>query len=86
MVRGVAAAVLALAAVLVISLATAGQSSRHGCLHFTIAEVTGAQEIDRCGAAARATCASAMTPGSFPAPARPALVANCRKAGLMVGG
>jgi hypothetical protein len=86
MVRAVAAAVVALIVVLVVSLASSGQSSGHGCLHFTTAAPTGAQEIDQCGAAARAICATARAPGAFPAAARPTVIANCRKARLRVGG
>lgn len=86
MVRAVAVAVIALAAVLVISLATSGPSSGRGCLHLTLPAPTGAQEINQCGATARETCATATAPGSFTGPAAREVVANCRRAGLRVGG
>ncbi len=85
-VGGVVAVVAVLAAVLVFSLATPGASSSNGCLHLTIAAPTGAQDIDQCGAAARDICATARTPGAFVGPAQRAVVANCRRAGLRVGG
>jgi len=84
--RGVAATLAALALVLVVSLASAGPSSGHGCLHLTIPAATGAEDIDQCGAAARDTCATALAHGAFVGPAEREVVSNCRRAGLTVGG
>jgi hypothetical protein len=79
-------AVAVLAIGLVISFATPGRSSTNGCIHLTIAAATGAGEINECGATARDTCATALAPGAFVGPAQATVVANCRKAGLKVGG
>lgn len=85
MIGGVLGVVAAVAVVLVISLATPGRTSAHGCIYATIPAATGAQEINRCGAAARAICASALGPGAFTPQAAPVIAAQCRKAGLPVG-
>jgi len=85
MVGGVLATVLVLALVLVIALGTAGKSSAHGCIYATIPGDVGAQEINQCGAVARATCQSAASPGSFTPQAAKVVEAECRKAGLAVG-
>jgi hypothetical protein len=85
MVRGVLAVVAAVALALVISLATAGRSSSHGCIYVTIPADTGAQNLNQCGQAARAICASALRPGAFTAQATAVVAAECRKAGLAVG-
>ena len=86
MIGGVTAIVAILAIVLIVSLASPGPRSANGCLHLTTPAATGAQEIDQCGAAARATCASALAPGGFPATTEREIAANCRQAGLRVGG
>ncbi len=85
MVGGVLAIVAAVAVALIISFASSGRASSHGCIYATIPGVVGAQEVNRCGAAARATCASALAPGAFTAQAAPVIAAQCRKAGLPVG-
>ena len=77
-------AVAALLLIVVIALSTSGQSSAHGCIYVTIPAATGAQEISECGATARATCASARTPGAFSQQAAGAVAGECRKAGLPV--
>jgi hypothetical protein len=86
LIRGVVAAVAVLAVVLAVSLGTAGSSSAHGCIHATIPGPVGAQEINQCGAQARATCQSAAAPGAFTAQASGVLERECRKAGLPIGG
>jgi len=85
MVGGVLAVVVAVAVTLVISLASSARTSAHGCIYVTIPAATGAQEISRCGATARATCATALVPGAFTRQAAPVVAAQCRKAGLRVG-
>jgi hypothetical protein len=86
LVRGVVAAVAVLAAVLAVALGTAGSSSAHGCIHATIPGPVGAQEVNQCGADARATCQSAAAPGTFTAQSARVIEQACRKAGLPVGG
>jgi hypothetical protein len=85
MVGGVLATVAAVILVLVISLATTGRSSAHGCIYATIPGAVGAQEIYQCGNEARATCASAETAGAFSAQSAQTIALECRKAGLPVG-
>ena len=85
MLGGVLGAVAALALALVVSLGTSGQSSGHGCIYVTIPAATGAQELNHCGATARALCASALQPGAFTSQAAHVLAVACRKAGLPVG-
>lgn len=80
------AVVAALVLVLVISLARGGPSSSRGCIYATIAGDVGAQQISQCGASARDTCATVHTPGAFTAQAAGVVAAECRKAGLPVGG
>lgn len=82
MVWGVIAAVAAVVLILVVSIASGGRSSGHGCIYATIPGAVGAQEVYQCGADARATCQSASTPGAFAPQAAQRIVAECRKAGL----
>src|SRR5579884_1945903 len=86
MVRGVLGAVALLAAILVVAIATAGRSSSNGCIYATIPGPVGAEEISQCGSQARATCGSALAPGTFTAQAARVIARQCRKAGLPVGG
>ena len=74
-----------LAVVLVISFASSGPSSKSGCIYATIPAATGAQQVHECGAAARSTCESALTPGALTQQAAQAIATECRKAGLPVG-
>lgn len=85
MISGVVAVVVVLAVVLVISFATSAPSSKSGCIYATIPAATGAQQVNECGAAARSTCATVLTPGAFTAQAAHTLASECRKAGLPVG-
>lgn len=82
---GVLAAVAALVAAVVIAFAFSGPGSAHGCIHAVLPAPTGAQEINQCGGAARATCASVEKPGGYTAAAARSLAIECRKAGLAVG-
>jgi hypothetical protein len=85
MISGVVGVVALLAAALVISFATAGHKSGHGCISVGLAYSVGGAQIYRCGAAVRSMCASVNRPGgSIGATAR-ALTTECRKAGLPVG-
>ena len=85
MVGGVLGVVAALAAVLVISLVSAGPSSGHGCIYATIPGVVGAEQVHECGANARETCRSVNRPGAYARQAAQTIAAECRKAGLPVG-
>jgi hypothetical protein len=85
MIRGVIAAVAVLAVVLAVALGTAGTNSAHGCIRATIPGPVGAEEIDQCGAQARATCNTVLAPGSFAPQAAQVIEQQCRKAGLAVG-
>jgi hypothetical protein len=85
MIGGVLGVVAALAVVLVISFVSSGPSSSSGCIYATIPAATGAQQVHECGATARSTCATVLTPGAFTAQAAQTLAAECRKAGLPVG-
>jgi hypothetical protein len=77
--------IAALIVAIVISLIAAGKTSSRGCIYVTIPSVTGAEQINQCGDAARATCVSTSTPGAFAPVAARAVAAQCRKAGLPVG-
>jgi hypothetical protein len=83
MVGGVLGAVVALAIALIVALALPGPTSSRGCIYLTIAGPVGAQYIYHCGPDARALCSTAARPGAV---GGPALIAECRKAGLPVGG
>jgi hypothetical protein len=80
MIAGVLGALLALAIGLVIAVASPGPRSSRGCIYLTIGGATGAQYVYHCGADARALCGSAAAPGANQG--GPALIAECRKAGL----
>lgn len=82
----VAAALVSLLAVVVISIGLGGQTSAHGCIYATIPGPVGAQQVDQCGVQARDTCRSAAAPGSYTAQAARVIEAECRKAGLPVRG
>jgi type II secretory pathway component PulM len=84
MLAGVTALVALVAVALVISLASAGRSSGHGCIDVSVQAATGGSEIYRCGAQARALCSSAR-PGRTDVLGA-AIVRECRKAGLPVSG
>jgi hypothetical protein len=85
MISGVLGVVAVIVVALVISIATAGQSSAHGCIHATTPGDVGAQPIDQCGAQARDTCQTVNRPGTFPPASARAVAVQCRKAGLPVG-
>ena len=86
MIRGVLGAVIVLAVVVAVTIAQAGRGSAGGCIYATFAGPVGAQEINQCGAQARATCQTALAPGSFTVQAARVIARECRKAGLRVGG
>ena len=85
MLGGVLGVVAALAVVLVISLATAGHKSGHGCISVGLAYSVGGAQVYRCGDSARAMCASVNRPGGSVGATARALATECRKAGLPVG-
>ena len=83
MIGGVLGVVAALALVLVVSFASSGPSSGHGCIYATIPGVVGAEQVHECGATARATCRSVHA--AYAPQAAQTIAAACRKAGLPVG-
>ena len=85
MIGGVLGLVAALAVVLVVSIATAGHKSGHGCVSVGLAYSTGGAQVYRCGDAARKLCQSVNEPGGTTGGAARSLSIECRKAGLPVG-
>jgi hypothetical protein len=85
MIGGVLGLVAAVAVALVISFATAGHKSGHGCVSVGLAYSTGGAQLYRCGSAARQLCASVDRPGGTTGGAARSLTIECRKAGLPVG-
>ncbi len=85
MIGGVLAIVAGLAIALVISFATSGHKSGHGCISVGLAYSVGGTQIYRCGATARHMCASVNQPGGSVGATARALATECRKAGLPVG-
>ncbi len=85
MIRGVLGVVAVLAVALAVAIASAGKSSGHGCIYATIPGPVGAQEVNQCGSAARATCQSVTAPGAYTAQAARVIERECRKAGLATG-
>lgn len=85
MIGGVVTALAALAVVLIVSLSTSGPRSGHGCISVGLAYSTGGAQIYRCGATARAMCASVGRAGGPVGAGARAISTECRKAGLPVG-
>jgi hypothetical protein len=85
MIGGVLGLLAVLAVALVISFASSGHKSGHGCISVSLAYSVGGTQTYRCGASARAICARVNQPdGSVGATAR-TLTDACRKAGLPIG-
>lgn len=85
MVRAVLGAVAVLAAAVAVSFIAAGHESRRGCIAAIVPYALGGQQLDQCGAAARATCRAVGTPDGFSGAAGRAVATECRKAGLPAG-
>jgi hypothetical protein len=85
MIGGVLGVVALLAIALVVSLASSGHKSGHGCISISLAYSTGGTQTYRCGASARELCAGVGKPGGTVGVAARALTTECRKAGLPVG-
>jgi len=84
---GVAAAVsVALAVLIIVSLAGGGSEHRKGCLDVTFASSTGAGVVAGCGAAARSICAADGTTKGYTGTVGRQVAARCRELGLAVGG
>jgi hypothetical protein len=84
LIRGVLGAVLVIAVVLVVSVATAEKKSANGCINVNLPYSTGGAQIYRCGGSARSLCSGVNQPGLTGAAGQ--IVARaCRKAGLAVG-
>jgi hypothetical protein len=82
---GVGALTIALVVAVAISFAARAPATGRGCLHATYAGPVGAEEISRCGAAARELCATLMAPGGFSGDAQRTIAGECRKLRLRVG-
>jgi hypothetical protein len=85
MIGGVLGLLAALAIALVISFASSGHKSGHGCISVSLAYSVGGTQTYRCGASAREMCARVNQPGGTVGAAAQALTSACRKAGLPVG-
>jgi hypothetical protein len=85
MIGGVLAVVVALVAVLVISVGTSEHKSANGCVSVGLAYSTGGQTVYRCGSAARHLCAEVGQPGGINGISAGNVSTECRKAGLPVG-
>lgn len=85
MIGGVVSLLSAVAVALVISFATSGHTSGHGCVSVGLAYSTGGAQVYRCGASARSLCASVGQPGGTTGGAARSLRIECRKAGLPIG-
>ena len=85
MIRGVMTVIVIGVVALVVSFATGGKKTGHGCISVALAYSTGGSQIYRCGAGARALCSAVgRTNGITGKPAQ-ALTIQCRKAGIAVG-
>jgi hypothetical protein len=85
MIGGVLGLVAGLIVVLVISFATPGHKSGHGCISVDLAYSTGGAQIYRCGASARALCTEVGKPGGLTGQAAETVTTACREAGIPVG-
>jgi hypothetical protein len=85
MIRGVVAAVAALALVLLISLATGETTSGNGCVSVSLAYSTGGDHMTRCGDGAKSICRGVGHSGGITGVPAQTVAAACRKAGLPVG-
>lgn len=85
MIRGVVGVLAALVVALVISFATAGRQSGHGCISVSLAYSTGGAQIYRCGAGARALCDGVRRPGGLTGKPAETVAVACRQAGLPIG-
>jgi hypothetical protein len=84
MIRGVLGTVAILVIVLIISVATLGKKSAHGCISVSLPYSTGGAQIYRCGVGARSLCGGVNKPG-LTGPAGQIVARACRKAGIAVG-
>ena len=82
---GVGAVLVALIAIIVISVSSGGHVSGNGCVDVALPYSTGGAELYRCGPDARAMCAAAGRPTGYTGAAGRAVATQCRKAGLPVG-
>jgi hypothetical protein len=85
MIRGVMTLVVVGIIALVVSFATAGKKTSHGCVSVALAYSTGGSQIYRCGAGARALCSAVGRAGGITGKPAQALAVECRKAGITVG-
>jgi hypothetical protein len=85
MITTVLGTVAAVLVVVVISIASSGHQTGKGCLDVTIPGPIGGEELYRCGAGARALCASIGRPQGFSGVPGQDIARACRELGLPVG-
>jgi hypothetical protein len=85
MIAGVVGVLALMVVVLVIAVASTGKKPGHGCVSVALAYSTGGEQIDRCGAAARALCGGVGRVGGVTGAAAETLSTACRKAGIRAG-
>jgi hypothetical protein len=76
---------LALVGLVVFSLTNHQRKTGHGCIDFNYSTMIGGAETYKCGAQARALCATPPSGTSIDGDFQPELYAACRKAGIRVG-
>jgi hypothetical protein len=84
-VRGAAIVTLVLVALVVFSLTNHQRHSGHGCIDFSYSTMIGGSEVYKCGAPARALCATPPSGRSIDTDFQTQLFAACRKAGIPTG-
>jgi hypothetical protein len=77
--------VAALIVATLVSLSIGSRSAGRGCFSVYVPGPVGSEEVHRCGADARTTCASAGTSSAFSSEAGRLIAAECRKLRLPVG-
>jgi hypothetical protein len=76
---------LVLIGLVVFSLTNHQRTTGHGCIDFNYSTMIGGAETYKCGAQARALCATPPTRAGIDGDFQPELYAACRKAGLPTG-
>lgn len=76
---------VALLVAVIVSLASSGPRSGAGCVSAVFPGPVGAEQIHRCGGAARQLCASLRSRQGYAGEAARTISVECRKAGLSAG-
>jgi hypothetical protein len=85
-VQAMAILTLVLVGLAVYSLTNHQRTTSHGCIDFNYSTMIGGAETYKCGAQARALCATPPSGKSIDTDFQMELYAACRKAGLATGG